>query len=76
MTTEERRALRQALIEQGFTPGFSTQDFGDGIYSQTFNRKGASVVVQWGPKTPDAVLDSDDENLAEHTARTLTKWAC
>lgn len=50
-TTDERKALRETLIERGFTRAASTYDNGDGAYCETFVNGSNVVSLNWGPKT-------------------------
>jgi len=87
MNTNERSAVRTALIAQGFARTHYTQDFGDGIYSETWTRYepsdrpgqrriAASIVLQWGPKTPDKAVVRSDEDVAEYTRIERPTWVC
>jgi hypothetical protein len=53
MTTEERRALRQGLIDLGFRREAVSMDDGEGRYRETFSRETNVVTVEWGPKAPE-----------------------
>lgn len=50
-TTDERKALRETLIESGFTRITCTYDDGNGVYSETFKIGSNVVTLDWGPKT-------------------------
>ena len=54
MTTAERRAVRESLIQAGFERMGATQDDGYGSYTEEWWHKGAAanqVKIKWGPKT-------------------------
>lgn len=52
MNTEQRRALRHTLREQGFFRTGFTDDFG-GVhdYHETWTRGDTEVTIAWGPLT-------------------------
>lgn len=52
-TTDERKALREALIERGFTRDDCTMDDGNGEYEETFVNGENVVTLHWGPKTEE-----------------------
>lgn len=51
MTTEQRRAVRQGLIDAGFERKGYGKDEGDGVYSEQWAREDNVVVIYWGVKT-------------------------
>lgn len=52
-TTEERRALREVLIQCGFEQVEKARDHGDGVYSETFQNGNNEVEIRWGATTED-----------------------
>ena len=52
MNSEQRRALRLALVDQGFKRDAYTQDSGDGRYTETWGRYDSPdvVTIEWGEK--------------------------
>lgn len=48
MTSAQRKALRNTLIDRGFRRGDYTMDDGFGRYEETFfNKNGDKVVISW-----------------------------
>lgn len=51
MTTEERQNLRIALQSQGMhRTSYTNDDTGTGVYTETWSRDGAQVIIQWSAK--------------------------
>lgn len=50
MNSEERKRLRNCLIDQGFTRTSYSNDYGDGAYTETWERGQDQVFLDWGPR--------------------------
>lgn len=54
MTSEERKALRQSLIELGYQRRSYTDDIaGTGIYTETWGKVDNIVAITWGYRSAD-----------------------
>lgn len=80
MNSEQRKKIRMALAEQGLERTYYSDDHGDGMYverwaSRLGDNASASVLIRWGPRTPDVPKpDIERERslrLAAHDVREL-----
>jgi hypothetical protein len=54
MNSKQRRALRLALADQGFSRSSYTHDSGDGRYTEEWTRPNSAdvVMIEWSVRTP------------------------
>lgn len=50
MNTEERKRLRHCLMDQGFVRTGYSNDPGNGVYTETWERGADQVFLDWGPR--------------------------